>query len=113
MLKAVTEVFGLQQGEELYQSIADSFGPGVKGAVMLAMLTGGTSFTVTIYDASKVTQYVELIKTVRKFTGAGLKEARDWCDLARIRKAVEVPTIGGVDRAAFIRELSMHGASAS
>ena len=110
-LSAVTEVFGLEQGEQLYSKIADGFGPGVKDAILFAMLTGQHS-GVTLHTAVGVTRYVELIKVVRAYTGFGLKEAKDACDLARSGQIVRF-TVAPNRRHEFIRAMNNEGARAS
>lgn len=103
MLRTMTEVFGLEKGEEIYNTIADACGTEVKCAVMFAMLTGHHG-GVTLHDAQNVTQYVELIKTVRTHTGFGLKEAKDACDIARSGKPVKF-TVDAKSRHTFIQDL--------
>jgi len=111
MLSTMTEVFGVERGNEILTNLRPAIGEDVSNAVMFALLTGQYN-EIVMYDASNVSQYVELIKAVRNHTGYGLKEAKDACDLAKAKTPVKFK-IKGKARMPFVNDLRRLGARVS
>lgn len=111
-MRTVTETWGPEAGMEMWDTIATTVGQDFKGAVFFTMLTGTHLGDVRLHDAD-VQQYVEVIKTVRQFTGYGLKEAKDSCDYARgpIKKTQKLPVTVG-KRQEFVKALRALGCKA-
>jgi ribosomal protein L7/L12 len=113
MMTAITEAYGEQKGMLVWDELANQFGDDFKGRVFLAILTGRKSEYVRVMTGAARAQgnFVALIKTIRNYTGWGLKEAKDFADLAETSTQQMKITIG--KRADAVRDLREHGASVS
>jgi len=113
LMAAITEAYGPEDGLKTWDQLADVLGEDIKHAIFLSMLMGRTSGVAIIpghkgYRNSPGAKYVEFIKIIRRHTGMGLKEAKDYCDEidAGLTKNL---SIGFKERREFISELAEIG----
>jgi ribosomal protein L7/L12 len=112
-MRTLTMIFGQEEGLKLYDTIADTLGPDLKGQVFFAMLTGNNGSDVTMRSTS--TNKIETIKAIRSFCNLGLKEAKDAYDrvASGSTERLKVQPFAGkslsVCRSEFIRELNRLG----
>ena len=77
-LRAITEAYGSDQGMRLWETIADTLDPDIKGQIFFAMLTGTHNDTIVVRGVTLVNvDKVKCVKEIRNWTGLGLKEAMD------------------------------------
>lgn len=94
LMQTVTDIYGAEQGMELWNTIADTIDPDLKSAVFVAMLTGShdcNRITVRNPLMGPVNDKVGLIRCIRTYDcrRPGLKEAKDIADsLADAGRAV-------------------------
>lgn len=79
-MRSITEAYGSDEGMKLWDSIANTLDPDVKGQIFFALLTGDYAGTIILHSFSTKSDRVSLIKAVRSVTGYGLKEAKDIVD---------------------------------
>lgn len=83
-MRAITDAFGADEGMRLWDTIATTLDPDVKGAIFFTLLTGESSNRITVRGVSGnpgLPDKVQLIKSIRVVTGLGLKEAKDHADV--------------------------------
>lgn len=109
-MRAITEIWGPEKGMEMWDVISGTVGDDFKGAVFFTMLTGNHLGDVLLINAD-VPQYGECIKIVRRYTGYGLKEAKDACDRARGSKATpeKLPLVDRKERKDCVAALKALG----
>lgn len=92
-MRSITEAYGSERGMALWESISDTLGPNLKGEIFFRLLTGNGSSTITVLSsmAKPSNLFISYIKAVRKYTGWGLKEAKDFCDLTESGKKMSMP----------------------
>jgi hypothetical protein len=107
-MRSITEAYGSEEGMRLWDTIASTLDPDIKGKIFIAMLTGEYNDQLTIQlDMVKYRGHVnrvEGVKAIRMATGLGLKEAKDIHDNLALGK-VEKITIDPVTRTQTIRNL--------
>ena len=94
-MRSITEAYGSEDGIKLWDAIAGTLDPDVKGAIFFALITGDFQGEIIARGFSSPPQnYVECIKAIRLYTGWGLKEAKDAADLIRdgVKQTLTVPT---------------------
>ena len=79
-VRAITERYGVDEGNNVWQSMTEALDAEAKGAIMFAMLTGRAFNTVRLRSAPPA-ERVPVIRAVRAATGMGLKEAKDQVDI--------------------------------
>jgi ribosomal protein L7/L12 len=80
-VQAITKNYGAEQGMAMWDTIANTVDSRLKLEVFKAMMDGGqVNGRVRIIGAYPNSDKVKLIKTLREFTGYGLKEAKDGID---------------------------------
>lgn len=83
-MRAITEAYGADEGLKLWETIADTLDPDVKGQIFLAMITGNYNDRVHLKGLhfSGQNNAVACIKAIREWDrrGLGLKEAKDMYD---------------------------------
>jgi ribosomal protein L7/L12 len=80
-VQAITKNYGAEQGMAMWDTIANTVDRRLKLEVFKAMMDGGqVSGRIRIVGAQPSSNKVTLIKTLREFTGFGLKEAKDGVD---------------------------------
>jgi hypothetical protein len=108
-MRSITEAYGAEEGMKLWDTIASTLDPDIKGKIFFAMLLGEYNDRLTIQlDMVKYrahVQRVEGIKAIRTVTGLGLKEAKDIHDNMTLGK-VEKITIEPTRRSEAIKHLA-------
>jgi hypothetical protein len=106
-IRAVTDAYGSDTGMQLWDTIASTLDPEIKGQTFFSMLTGANLNNLTLASSTSKSrgQYVEFIKNVRIATGIGLKEAKDICDLVEAGRPQKITLINPVDRNSVKRNL--------
>lgn len=81
-MRSITEAFGADEGMKLWDTIAATLDPDIKGQIFFAMLTGEYNNIVNITGHNPGADRVRMIKTIRSVDkrGLGLKEAKDMSD---------------------------------
>lgn len=79
-MRSITEAYGTDEGMKLWDVIASTLDPDVKGQIFFAMLTGDYNGVVSITSFEGADR-INRIKAIRTVTGHGLKEAKDLSDL--------------------------------
>lgn len=112
-MRTITEMYGPEKGMEMWDTISTAVHPDFKGAVFFTMLTGTHLGDVRLVNAD-VQQYVEVIKVVRSYTGYGLKEAKDACDMVRgpSKTMQKLPVVVKKLRKEFVKKLRDLGCEA-
>ena len=94
---------------KLWETIADTLDPNVKGKIFFAMLTGDTDSKVTIFGVTNGASKIACIKVIREYTGIGLLEAKTlYEDIADFKKSVTIK-VAPNERRMFVANLSQHG----
>lgn len=89
-MRTITNAYGAEEGMRLWDTIASTLDPDIKGKIFVTMLIGGYSGTLVAaidrryYNDNRV----EGIKAIRAVTGYGLKEAKDAHDDMLLGKSV-------------------------
>jgi len=76
-IRSITTAYGSETGMELWETIADTLDPDVKGKIFFALLTGTHEDRVTLSGAVAGTNKITCIKIIRQFTGLSLTEAKN------------------------------------
>lgn len=82
-VESLTRYYGAEKGQEVWNALGEAVGREVKGKIFFALLTGQTGGRVR-FSAGNCQQAVPVIKTIRTFTGWGLKEAKDAWDRSKL-----------------------------
>ena len=87
-MRSITEAYGADEGLKLWDTIASTLDPDVKGQIFMAMVTGNYNDRIHLKGLHPYGQEnaVACIKAIREWDkrGLGLKEAKDMYDrLAR------------------------------
>ena len=111
-MRSITEAYGADHGMQLWDTISDTLGNNLKGEIFFRLLTGDGSTKITVlFSRSKPSnEFIAYIKAVRSYTGWGLKEAKDFCDLTESGKQMSMP-VKLEKRAQCIDELKKLGVS--
>lgn len=74
--------YGNDKGLEIWEALGDAMGTEVKGKILFAMVNGGHADQLRFraLQAESLGNAVTVIKTIRHYTGYGLKEAKDLWD---------------------------------
>ena len=91
-MRSITEAYGADEGMRLWETIAGTLDPDIKGQMFIAMLTGNYNDTIVLRRslAAGMANRVAAIKEIRNWTGLGLKEAKDASDLVESGMAVRL-----------------------
>lgn len=76
-IRSITTAYGSDTGMELWDTIANTLDPSVKGKIFFAMLTGTHEDRVTLTGAVAGSNKINCIKLIRQYTGLGLVEAKN------------------------------------
>jgi len=106
-IRAVTDAYGSDTGMQLWDTIASTLDPEIKGQIFFSMLTGASLNNLTLESSTSKSrgQFIEFIKNVRNATGLGLKEAKYICDLVEEGRPQKITLINPVDRNSVKRNL--------
>ena len=110
-MRAITEAFGTETGLELWDTIAQTLDPDVKGQMFFAMLTGQMPGRIRVSGIRQdhMGRKVEQIKAIRAVSGWGLKESKDAIDLLYDRGQAFVLETTSLDRTNHLQTLRMNG----
>lgn len=76
-LRSITEAYGSEEGMKLWNTIANTLDPDVKGSIFFAMITGAHDEYIRI-PMQSVPKRINAIRAVRTVdTRLGLKECKD------------------------------------
>lgn len=75
-IRSITTAYGSDTGMELWDTIASTLDPDVKGKIFFAMLTGSHEDRVTLSGAVAGSNKIACIKIIRQYTGMGLTESK-------------------------------------
>jgi len=91
-MRAITEAYGAEEGMRLWETIASTLDPDVKGQIFFAMITGTYNDTIVLRraNAAGIANRVAAIKEIRNWTGLGLKEAKDASDAVESGRSVRI-----------------------
>jgi hypothetical protein len=89
-MRSITEAYGTDEGMKLWDAIATTLDPDVKGQIFFAMLTGDYNGVVSISSFQVGSDRVWRIKAIRTVTGLGLKEAKDLSDMLDSGKTIKL-----------------------
>ena len=114
-MRAITEAFGTETGLELWDTIAQTLDPDVKGQMFFAMLTGQMPGRIRVSGIRQdhMGRKVEQIKAIRAVSGLGVKESKDAIDLLYDRGQAFVLETTGLDRTTHLHTLRMAGITCS
>jgi hypothetical protein len=76
-IRSITTAYGSDTGMELWDIIANTLDPDVKGKIFFAMLTGSHEDRVTLSGAVAGSNKIACIKYIRQYTGMSLTEAKN------------------------------------
>ena len=110
-MRSITETYGSDEGMKLWDVIASTLDPDVKGEIFFALLTGNINgeIRVTGLTSGGSNNYIQCIKTVREVTGWGLKEAKDFVDYVRDGQSKVIPVNTAANREQYVRKLRDNG----
>ena len=89
-MRSITEAYGTDEGMKLWDTIASTLDPDVKGSIFFALLTGEFNDRINISSHIPGANRVAMIKAIRGVTGLGLKEAKDLSDLLSNGKPITI-----------------------
>jgi ribosomal protein L7/L12 len=91
-MRAITEAYGVDEGMKLWDNIASTLDPDVKGQIFFAMLTGQYTTTINVPSHIVGADRVRMIKAIRNVDrrSLGLKEAKDMTDLLSSGKSIKL-----------------------
>lgn len=90
-MRTITEVFGVDMGQRIWDRIADEVDPCLKQDILMSMLMGNIGRRISFRRGPNAYEAVAVIKAIRSATGLGLKEAKDlWDNSAQRLTQVEI-----------------------
>lgn len=89
-MRSITQAYGTDEGMKLWDTIASTLDPDIKGTIFFALLTGEYQDQVTLTSYKPGADRVRMIKAIRIATGLGLKEAKDLSDENMSGKAIRL-----------------------
>jgi len=75
-LRSITEAYGSDEGMKLWDAIADTLDPSVKGEIFFAILRGEYQDHIILKGVAHNTPKLTAIKEIRAASGLGLMEAK-------------------------------------
>lgn len=87
-MRVITEAYGTDEGMKLWDTIANTLDPDVKGQIFFAMLTGDYNGIIKVSSFQQGSDRIKRIKTIRIVTGLGLKEGKDLSDMLDSGKTI-------------------------
>lgn len=107
-IRAITSVYGSEEGMKLWETIADTLDPSIKGKTFFAMLTGSHEDRVTLSGYAAGANKIACIKIIRQYTGYGLVEAKNAYESTEYGQKV-VLKVNPKDRRIMVDELRQNG----
>jgi len=91
-MRAITEAYGTDEGMKLWDTIANTLDPDIKGQIFFAMLTGEYTNIISVTGHNPSANRVAMIKAIRTVDrrSPGLKEAKDMSDLISAGKCIKI-----------------------
>lgn len=89
-LKTVTRAYGNEKGMQLWETIADTVDPSLKGDVFTAMLMGNYRGIIFVHSCQDSSNRVGMVKAIRSVDGSGLKEAKDLMEKLVDGQSIEI-----------------------
>ena len=89
-MRSITEAYGTDDGMKLWDAIATTLDPDVKGQIFFAMLTGDYNGVIKVSSFQLKSDRIWRIKAIRAVTGLGLKEAKDLSDVVDSGKTIQL-----------------------
>lgn len=89
-MRVITTAYGTDEGMKLWDTIANTLDPDVKGSIFFAMLTGEYNDIISIHSYTNGANRVTMIKAIRTVTGLGLKEAKDLSDYLQDGRSIQL-----------------------
>lgn len=110
-MRSITEAYGAEEGMKLWDTIANTLDPDIKGQIFFALLTGDAPGRIRITGIrhGTVNQKVPQIKAVRAASGWGLREAKDAVDALEISNKHIIIDCVGTQRNVFLSDLRAAG----
>lgn len=103
-MRSITTAYGSDEGMKLWDTIANTLDPDIKGSIFFALITGEYNDRITITSSQPGANRVAMIKAIRVVTGMGLKEAKDLSDIQLTGKTITL-TVEPKNRSSALREL--------
>lgn len=88
-MRSISEAYGADEGMRLWDTIASTLDPDIKGQIFMSMITGEFMDRVALKGVQNHANAVACIKEIRGWTGLGLKEAKDMYDRVKYSNRVE------------------------
>ena len=113
LMSAITDGIGSDKGIAVWDEFSSALGDDFKHAIFCAMLNGHQSGSILVGrgKVDDTTALVALIKAIRKYTGWGLKEAKDFADSTYTCERTLKVASGS--RSDAVREIRSTGATAN
>ncbi len=111
LLREITEIWGAEQGMLLWEKVGEGLGQDLKGALFFSMITGNFLGDITVSSIDR-NFAVPIIKTIRKATGFGLKDAKDLYDVVRDGRSIKIE-VKPEERQMIVEEFKAHGCTVS
>jgi hypothetical protein len=112
-ISSITEAYGPEIGIKLWEQIASVLDPSVKGEIFFAMISGHYQGRIRLHIEDLTYDIplskIEIIKTIRSYTGLGLKEAKDIIDNLLMGKSQDIVLLQEKDRYTAIRDFKKLG----
>ena len=108
-LRSITTAYGSDEGMKLWDTIASTLDPNIKGKIFFSMLTNTHEDRVTLSGAVAGTNKINCIKIIRQYTGLGLAEAKNAYENAGDYGSKVVLKVDPKNRREFIDELRQNG----
>jgi hypothetical protein len=108
-IRSITVAYGSEEGMALWDTIASTLDPDVKGKIFFAMLTGSHEDRVTLSGAVSGTNKITCIKIIRQYTGLGLVESKNAYESAGDYGSRVTLKVNPKDRRNMIDELRQNG----
>lgn len=107
-MRSITEAYGTGEGMKLWDTIAMTLDPDVKGQIFFAMLTGDYNGIIKVHSFQPGSDRIKRIKAIRIVTGVGLKEGKDLSDMLDSGKTITL-SIDPKTRSGALNELRNAG----
>jgi hypothetical protein len=90
-LRSITDAYGSDEGMKLWDAIANTLDPAVKGEIFFAMLRGEYQDYITLKGVGYIAAKITAIKEIRGASGLGLVEAKQAYEAAEQGIPVKIP----------------------
>ena len=111
-IRSITNAYGSEEGMKLWETIADTLDPNIKGKIFFAMLTGGHDDRVTMTSIGNGADKIRCIKTIRQYTGYSLTDSKNAYESVTFGQSVTIK-VEPKSRRDCINDLRLWGMNAS